>query len=213
MDTKVSRTLKFQRMLAAYKLRLARKAAQLGAQAETWGLDEEISVEVEQRRLRAEDKYRIAPYPYPGLRSFDPEEGEIFFGRKRNIEEVRALLVEHRMVAVLGGSGSGKSSLLRAGLLPFLNTDRRIPGRNGNWYNAEFRPRARREVVRAEISSRSASTRAIRTCSSPLRGTEASSSGTWGKRNPLTWPAQAASLIKSLSATMATLSPPQVMTG
>lgn len=129
------------RLVAAYKLRLAEAAENLGAEAETWGLDEKISREEEAHRLGGEGRYRLSPYPYPGLRSFDPQEGEIFFGRKRNIGDVQNRLVAERMVVVLGGSGSGKSSLIRAGLLPYLNTRRRIPGRDGSWYKAEFRPR------------------------------------------------------------------------
>ncbi len=130
-----------RRMIAAYKLRLATKAAALGGRPETWGRGETISAEVEKRQLTEHDKYRIAPYPYPGLRSFDREEGELFFARERNVEALRAILAERRLVVVLGGSGSGKSSLIRAGLLPVLNTERRISGRNGNWYGVEFRPR------------------------------------------------------------------------
>src|SRR5262249_15373678 len=76
-----------------------------------------------------------------GLGSFDREEGEIFLGGEGNVGEVQKRLATERTVVVLGGSGSGKSSLLRAGLLPFLNTTRRIPGREGSWYRTEFRPR------------------------------------------------------------------------
>jgi DNA-binding beta-propeller fold protein YncE len=130
-----------QRLIAAYKLRLVTAAEQLDAQPETWRGDEPISRRAEERLVAGEDEYRLSPYPYPGLRSFDPFEGEIFFGREHNVEEVQGRLVDERIVVVLGGSGSGKSSLLRAGLLPYLNTRMRIPGRDGSWYKAEFRPR------------------------------------------------------------------------
>jgi len=129
-----------RRMVAAYRLRLARRALALGAAPPRWDL-KPISIDEEEKSLLGEDTRRIAPYPYPGLRSFDPGEGEFFFGRARNVEAVRDLLARNQVVAVLGGSGSGKSSLLRAGLLPFLNTKRRIQGRYGNWYSVEFRPR------------------------------------------------------------------------
>jgi hypothetical protein len=84
---------------------------------------------------------RIAPVPYPGLRSFTPAEGNVFFGRDRSVDEIRQRLADRRMVVVLGGSGSGKSSVVRAGLVPRLNSVKGIPGRTGNWYSAEFRPR------------------------------------------------------------------------
>ncbi|MFI6499506.1 hypothetical protein [Nonomuraea typhae] len=58
--------------------------------------------------------------PYLGLSGFEAEDGDRFFGRERLVERVREGLGEHRFLAVLGASGSGKSSLLRAGLLPAL---------------------------------------------------------------------------------------------
>jgi WD40 repeat protein len=87
------------------------------------------------------DDFRISPDPYPGLRSFTPQEGGVFFGRERNVNEVRERLSALNFAVVLGGSGSGKSSLVRAGLIPRLNSTKAISGRNGNWYAAEFRPR------------------------------------------------------------------------
>jgi WD40 repeat protein len=130
------------RMTAAYRLRLAERAEAIGAEPPSWEGGNR-SIDLEKKTLLTEDQHRIGPYPYPGLRSFDPGEGEIFFGRDRDIEAVRSLLSKDRVVAVLGGSGSGKSSLLRAGLLPFLTTKRRIEGRIGNWYRTEFRPRTK----------------------------------------------------------------------
>jgi WD40 repeat protein len=60
--------------------------------------------------------------PYPGLRSFEPEEAPIFFGRREETAElVRWVAEEGRpFVAVVGVSGSGKSSLVKAGLVPAL---------------------------------------------------------------------------------------------
>ena len=58
--------------------------------------------------------------PYPGLRPFQQQEHEIFFGRGKLVIEMLTRLEDHRFLAVVGASGSGKSSLVRAGLLPRL---------------------------------------------------------------------------------------------
>ncbi|MFD3313495.1 hypothetical protein [Streptomyces sp. NPDC058694] len=61
--------------------------------------------------------------PYRGLARFEPADRELFFGRDRLLDELRALACGHRFAVVFGASGSGKSSLLRAGLIPRLRED------------------------------------------------------------------------------------------
>lgn len=56
--------------------------------------------------------------PYLGLAPFDAGDTDLFFGRDELLARLRAMLDQHRMVAVAGPSGSGKSSLVRAGLVP-----------------------------------------------------------------------------------------------
>src|SRR4029077_5923541 len=60
--------------------------------------------------------------PYPGLRPFTTEEAPIFFGRGPEVDALIARLREPAQcfLAVVGASGSGKSSLIHAGLLPRL---------------------------------------------------------------------------------------------
>lgn len=58
--------------------------------------------------------------PYPGLRPFEPEEWSIFFGRETMVDDVIERLATQRVVLIHGASGSGKSSLVRAGVLPRL---------------------------------------------------------------------------------------------
>jgi len=62
----------------------------------------------------------IGANPFPGLRPFTLRESHLFFGREKQIEEVMLKLVRNRAVAVMGHSGSGKSSLLSCGLIPIL---------------------------------------------------------------------------------------------
>ncbi|MEV2273144.1 nSTAND1 domain-containing NTPase [Nonomuraea africana] len=67
-------------------------------------------------RERADDDG--AGGPYLGLAPYDTHDSGRFFGRERLVEELHELLRQHRFAAVFGPSGSGKSSLLRAGLVP-----------------------------------------------------------------------------------------------
>src|SRR5947209_16743904 len=79
--------------------------------------------------------------PYIGFRPFEPTDADLFFGRKEQTHELLRRLEEHRSVAVLGLSGSGKSSLVRAGLIPALNGGYLTEG-GVNWHIAMMRPGA-----------------------------------------------------------------------
>ena len=61
-------------------------------------------------------------WPFIGLRPFDYPDRAFFFGRSESIDVVEALVRRPGFVAVVGSSGTGKSSLIRAGLLPKLET-------------------------------------------------------------------------------------------
>lgn len=58
--------------------------------------------------------------PFPGLRPFGIEEAHLFFGREGQSDEVLMKLADNRFAAILGSSGSGKSSLMFCGLIPTL---------------------------------------------------------------------------------------------
>jgi energy-coupling factor transporter ATP-binding protein EcfA2 len=58
--------------------------------------------------------------PYRGLLYFREEDAEFFFGREEGTRQLRAAVHEHSLVALVGASGSGKSSVVRAGLIPAL---------------------------------------------------------------------------------------------
>ena len=79
--------------------------------------------------------------PYVGLRAFMPGEAECFFGREDHVDAMIDALADHRFVAVVGASGSGKSSLVHCGLLPALPISR-IAGEQGDWRIVRLRPGA-----------------------------------------------------------------------
>jgi WD40 repeat protein len=58
--------------------------------------------------------------PFPGLRPFTTDESHLFFGREGQSQEVLQFLAANRFVALIGTSGSGKSSLMYCGVIPIL---------------------------------------------------------------------------------------------
>jgi hypothetical protein len=81
----------------------------------------------------------VVANPFPGLRPFEFSESHLFFGRDGQIEKLLEKLLLTRFLAVVGSSGSGKSSLVRAGLIPALRGG--MMGNAGtNWRVAIMRP-------------------------------------------------------------------------
>ena len=72
--------------------------------------------------------------PYPGIRSFDIGENDLFFGREKQTDELYNILNRTHFISITGASGSGKSSLVKAGLIPKLTQ-----GDEG-WSHIVFRP-------------------------------------------------------------------------
>jgi WD40 repeat protein len=82
----------------------------------------ETSAEVTEQALR-EPEPPDTTSPYQGLARFEPTDHHRYFGRDTLIADLLALTRAHRFTAVFGPSGSGKSSLLRAGLIPALQAE------------------------------------------------------------------------------------------
>ncbi|MGB3754777.1 MAG: caspase family protein [Rivularia sp. (in: cyanobacteria)] len=61
--------------------------------------------------------------PYRGLEAFEEKHSEFFFGRSELVEKLQAFVQIHPLTVVLGASGSGKSSLVKAGLIPKLKKE------------------------------------------------------------------------------------------
>ena len=58
--------------------------------------------------------------PFPGIRSYETHEDELFFGRELQVSELVEKLSQTRFLAIVGSSGCGKSSLIKAGVIPAL---------------------------------------------------------------------------------------------
>ncbi|GIH67498.1 NACHT and WD repeat domain-containing protein [Microbispora siamensis] len=95
-------------------------------------------------RRKAQTGEVIDHCPYPGLAAFGPEQARWFFGRDRLLAELTERLDEHARrggpLMVVAPSGAGKSSLLRAGLMPALE-DGALPG-SRHWPRLSFTPTA-----------------------------------------------------------------------
>jgi uncharacterized RDD family membrane protein YckC len=85
----------------------------------------------------------IAPSnPFPGLRPFREDEEHLFFGRESQIDRMVDKLAATRFLAVVGTSGSGKSSLVNCGLRPALRRGL-MAGAGTAWRIVQFRPGAK----------------------------------------------------------------------
>jgi tetratricopeptide (TPR) repeat protein len=77
--------------------------------------------------------------PFPGLRPFEADEEHLFFGREQEIDELLRRLRRTRFLMVVGSSGTGKSSLVRSGLIPSLQSGFMLKA-GSNWRVVIFRP-------------------------------------------------------------------------
>jgi WD40 repeat protein/DNA-binding SARP family transcriptional activator len=100
--------------------------------------EDEVAGGVEELQAGREGAPGIVACPFKGLASFDVEDAGVFFGRERLVAELVARLAGAPLLAVVGPSGSGKSSALRAGLLAALAAGV-LPG-SERWAIALLRP-------------------------------------------------------------------------
>jgi uncharacterized caspase-like protein len=79
--------------------------------------------------------------PYRGLRAFDEADAPYFCGREALTQQLVNAMHQQSFVAIVGASGSGKSSVMQAGLIAQLRQGNQIPG-SDQWWLTSFRPGA-----------------------------------------------------------------------
>jgi WD40 repeat protein/DNA-binding SARP family transcriptional activator len=95
-----------------------------------------------------------ADAPYKGLVAYQPDDAAVFFGRESVVAELVRRLADTALLAVVGASGTGKSSVVRAGLLPAIR-DGALPG-SSTWPTMLMSPGGRPLAeLAAQVSLRS----------------------------------------------------------
>ncbi len=98
------------------------------------------------------DVLRTPKEPYPGLRPFLDHEAPLLLGRGSQIKEITKRLRQSHFVAVVGGSGCGKSSIIRAGVVPRLR-GLAIPEAGGYWVPVVCTPGTTRPAMNEPVEA------------------------------------------------------------
>jgi predicted nucleic acid-binding Zn-ribbon protein len=118
--------------------------------------------------------------PFPGLRAFEAEESLLFYGRETHVAELLERLSDSRFMAVTGTSGSGKSSLVRAGLRPALHRGYLLDA-TSRWRFATMRPGSAPIEALAESLASALGTEPVERITRSLRATSAGLSQVVGR--------------------------------
>lgn len=105
----------------------------------TRGIIEIIPVNNDNIRQKASQGLDIGVCPYMGLSAFYEEDSQYFYGRETLTQQLVYSLVNSSFLAVVGASGSGKSSVVQAGLIPQLRLGKQIPS-SQEWLIKTMRP-------------------------------------------------------------------------
>lgn len=83
-------------------------------------------------------KTSLSINPFPGIRSFEIDDHSLFFGREQQVNKIIPVLSAKHFVALIGHSGSGKSSLTKAGVIPSIQYNKKLSA--NEWAITVFKP-------------------------------------------------------------------------
>jgi WD40 repeat protein/uncharacterized caspase-like protein len=105
------------------------------------GIIEVLPARVETKNIDDSGIFDLGLCPYMGLKAFTEENAQYFYGRETLTQKLIEQIRHSSTLAVVGASGSGKSSVMQAGLLFQLRQGKQLPG-SERWWIACFRPGA-----------------------------------------------------------------------
>ncbi|MEA5515899.1 eIF2A-related protein [Nodularia sp. UHCC 0506] len=105
----------------------------------TQGVIEVIPANSGNRGIESTAAIDLGLCPYRGLRAFGEEDAQYFYGREVVVQQLISDLAQKSFIAVVGSSGSGKSSVVQAGLIAQLRRGKLLPG-SEDWWMRSFRP-------------------------------------------------------------------------
>lgn len=106
------------------------------------GVIEVLPGRIGARGIDRTEGFDLGLCPYMGLRAFGEEEAQYFYGRESLTQKLINELSHRAFLAVVGASGSGKSSVVHAGLITQLRQGKQLPG-SEQWWVRSFRPGSR----------------------------------------------------------------------
>jgi WD40 repeat protein/uncharacterized caspase-like protein len=106
------------------------------------GIIEVLPARTESKNVDDSGIFDLGFCPYMGLKAFTEENSQYFYGRETLTQKLIEQISHSSTLAVVGASGSGKSSVMQAGLLAQLRQGKQLPG-SEHWWIACFRPGVR----------------------------------------------------------------------
>lgn len=142
-DTLSAADLQVGLPIAGWIAQLQARSAEAGIKPHVWLSGTQGVIEVLPGKMGTRgstgEEFDLGVCPYLGLRAFSEEDAPFFFGREALVQQLIQMLMQQSFLAVVGASGSGKSSVVQAGLMAQVRQGKQIPGSDA-WWIESFRP-------------------------------------------------------------------------